>query len=117
MARLFRCSRFAVLLAATIIPLPAFAEKKSRDLATFFSGCPPSDNSRMFTTDRARWIKRLNLSLDRGTNYRRCPVLGSRFRNIPMRDGLDGGLDHELFELGVTSNRAFAAFGLTESYR
>jgi hypothetical protein len=34
-----------------------------------------------------------------------------------MRNGLDGGLDYELLELGVTSNRAIAAFGLTHAYR
>ena len=34
-----------------------------------------------------------------------------------MRDGLDGGLDHELLEVAVTSNRAIAASGVTDSYR
>ena len=42
MVRLFRRSRSAVLLAATIIRLPAFAEKESRDLATFVSGQLPA---------------------------------------------------------------------------
>jgi hypothetical protein len=42
MVHLFRRSRSAVLLAATIIPVPAFAEKESRDLVTFFSGRLPA---------------------------------------------------------------------------
>jgi hypothetical protein len=33
-----RRSRYAVLLAASVIASPAFAQEKSRDLATFFSG-------------------------------------------------------------------------------
>ena len=33
-----RCSRYAVLLAASVIASSVFAQEKSRDLATFFSG-------------------------------------------------------------------------------
>ena len=33
-----RCSRYAVLLAASVIASTAFAQEKSRDLTTFFSG-------------------------------------------------------------------------------
>ena len=33
-----RRSRYAVLLAASVIASPAFAQEKSRDLATFLSG-------------------------------------------------------------------------------
>jgi len=38
MSHFVRCSRFAVLLAAFVTASPAFAQEKSRDLATFLSG-------------------------------------------------------------------------------